>query len=335
MWRDFWYFNKTERRAVGTLTIVAVILQLAVWTSEYWRPFLYEQTNAYLRDKKALHIFQDSLAFAARRANGTGNCTTDGLSDRRSKPGRLFAFNPNTADSASLLALGLRPHAIRNLLKYRKKGGVFRKPEELARIYGLDEVLYLRLKPYVLLGKQKEAQNGESGSCKFSQEANENPICSGSRNAWNKERVLPVEERVPDTPSPLVEINGADTTALLALKGVGSVTARRIVRYRDCLGGFYSSSQLEEVYGLYPGTAEKIKSLLKVDTSLIVRINANKASLEKLKAHPYLSFYQARVIVELRKARSGIKSLRELAEYKEFTEVDMERLRWYLTFSVE
>jgi len=69
-----------------------------------------------------------------------------------------------------------------------------------------------------------------------------------------------------------------------------------------------------------------------VDTTQILKINVNKASLEKLKSHPYLNFYQAKVIVELRKARSGIKKISDLADFKEFTKEDIDRLRWYLAF---
>ncbi|MDD4922354.1 MAG: helix-hairpin-helix domain-containing protein, partial [Bacteroidales bacterium] len=82
----------------------------------------------------------------------------------------------------------------------------------------------------------------------------------------------------------------------------------------------------------YPEVLLRLQSLLKVDTAQIRKINANKASLERLKSHPYLSFYQARAIVELRKARSGIRQVNELAEFKEFTKEDIERLKWYLVF---
>ena len=75
---------------------------------------------------------------------------------------------------------------------------------------------------------------------------------------------------------------------------------------------------------------ETLTKTVSVNPDKIIKININKASLEKLKAHPYLDFYQAKVIVELRKNRKYIRSLTELSTFKEFTATDLERLKWYL-----
>ena len=126
----------------------------------------------------------------------------------------------------------------------------------------------------------------------------------------------------------LVEVNSADTTELKKIPGIGSGIAGGIVRYRERLGGFYALSQLEEVKHVTP----ELLKWFKLDNDSIRKLEINKASLAKLRAHPYLTFYQAKVIVEHRRKKGQIKSLSQLALYEEFTEKDLERLSAYVSF---
>ena len=126
----------------------------------------------------------------------------------------------------------------------------------------------------------------------------------------------------------LVEVNSADTTELKKIPGIGSGIAGGIVRYRERLGGFYALSQLEEVKHVTP----ELLKWFKLDNDSIRKLEINKASLDKLRAHPYLTFYQAKVIMEHRRKKGQIKSLSQLALYEEFTEKDLERLSAYISF---
>ena len=126
----------------------------------------------------------------------------------------------------------------------------------------------------------------------------------------------------------LVDVNSADTTELKKIPGIGSGIAGSIVRYRERLGGFYALSQLEEVKHVTP----ELLKWFKLDNDSIRKLEINKASLDKLRAHPYLTFYQAKVIVEHRRKKGQIKSLSQLALYEEFTEKDLERLSAYVSF---
>ena len=60
-----------------------------------------------------------------------------------------FPFDPNTADSTQLLRLGLQPWQVRNIYKYRAKGGIYRQKEDFARLYGLTVKQYRELEPYI------------------------------------------------------------------------------------------------------------------------------------------------------------------------------------------
>ena len=126
----------------------------------------------------------------------------------------------------------------------------------------------------------------------------------------------------------LVDVNSADTTELKKIPGIGSGIADGIVRYRERLGGFYALSQLEEVKHVTP----ELLKWFKLENDSTRKLEINKASLDKLRAHPYLTFYQAKVIVEHRRKKGPIKSLSQLALYEEFTEKDLERLSAYVSF---
>jgi competence ComEA-like helix-hairpin-helix protein len=130
----------------------------------------------------------------------------------------------------------------------------------------------------------------------------------------------------------VIDINSSDTTGLMKVPGIGSSFARRIVGYRNILGGFYRIEQLQEVYGMYEELYGKIAPYLTVNTDSIRPIAANSAPVEKLKSHPYINFYQAKAIVETRKKKGKLDSIDELSLLEEFPGEDLERIRPYLHF---
>jgi len=335
MWKDFFYFSKGERRAIVTLTIVIILVQIALWTADYWIPALPEKLTKVSAIQRELRIFKDTLS-GQKSYESYGN--TGRKYSGHSNSAKLTNFDPNTADSADLVSLGLRSYIARNILKYRNKGGVFRKAGDFARVYGLSPEQFARMKPYIKIYSENKNFSGNPGFSGSTDEKTPSSVfdsetASATSISKKSESVLSLNTaNVKPSGFTFMEINRADTTILQQLKGIGSVTADKIVQYRNKLGGFYSINQLKEINGLYPDALVRLQSLMKVDTTQIVKINVNKASLERLKSHPYLSFYQAKVIVELRKARSVIKNMDELAPFKEFSKADIERLKWYLAF---
>ena len=132
----------------------------------------------------------------------------------------------------------------------------------------------------------------------------------------------------------MVELNSADTTRLKMLRGIGSGYAKMIVAYREKLGGFYSSAQLLEVYKFPDETYQKIKNQLKVDTTLIKKININTATVKELKSHPYISYYQALSIVENRELQPQMRynSLYDMVVDEDLKEEDILRVAPYFSF---
>lgn len=110
----------------------------------------------------------------------------------------------------------------------------------------------------------------------------------------------------------IVELNSADTTALKTLKGIGSYYAKSIVKYRDQLGGFYELNQLIEVYGIDPEVLENNKMFIKVDSTLVQKININTTTAEELKKHPYIKWRIANSIVLYRANHGKYKSVQNI-----------------------
>jgi len=147
----------------------------------------------------------------------------------------------------------------------------------------------------------------------------------------------PLQQNFPKieklTEGTTLELNSADTTDLVKIPGIGPAFARRIVAYRDRLGGYHRVEQLQEVYGMYEELYVRILPFLQIDAQNIKPIYVNRFSLDRLKNHPYLNFYQAKAILEIRKKKGTISSVEELKLLEEFTDDDWIRILPY--FSLE
>jgi DNA uptake protein ComE-like DNA-binding protein len=223
----------------------------------------------------------------------------------------LFPFDPNTADSTQLLKLGLQPWQVVNIYRYRAAGGVYRKPRDFARLYGLTLKEYRRLEPYIRISEENMPAENYFYKCE------------------------PIEERdtvkypVKLQPEERVVLNRADTAQLRKVPGIGSYFARKIVEYRERLGGYYRVQQLLEIED-FPETA--VNFFIIPDGTEFRKMNLNRLSLNELKRHPYINFYQAREIVDFRRLHGRIENLQQLSLSKDFPPEAIERLEPYVEY---
>ncbi|MBR1917256.1 MAG: helix-hairpin-helix domain-containing protein [Bacteroidaceae bacterium] len=221
-----------------------------------------------------------------------------------------FPFDPNTADSATFVRLGLRPNVARAIVHYRKAGGTFRKPQDLARIYTLNDSDYRRLLPYVQI-KQKKPTHPSTPKGKDAVREQYPSYQSNKLNSGEK-----------------LDINIADTTELKRIPGVGTYYAGKIVKYRDRLGGFVSPDQLREIKGL----PDDIARWVTIGQEPVSRLHINELTFGQLLRHPYLNFEQVSAIMDHRKHTGPIRSLADLRTYPAFSDADFRRLQPYLAF---
>lgn len=128
-----------------------------------------------------------------------------------------------------------------------------------------------------------------------------------------------------------VELNSADTLDLKELRGIGSTFAKRIVKYRDLLGGFFSKEQVKEVYGMSDSLYQSILPHLLVDTQQVTRIDLNTATIDQLKRHPYLDYYQAKAIVRSREKNGNYATVDELLDIALIDQETYNKIKNYIT----
>lgn len=228
---------------------------------------------------------------------------------------RMQMFDPNTVDSNTLVHLGFKPWQAQNLLKYRAKGGKYRKAEDLKRLYGMTDSMYLLLQPYICI----ELENLEVDSS-----ANDSLMGDTTRH----DTMPRWQHAKKDT---ILNLRTADTTELKMIRGIGSYRAKQIVRYREALGGFVRVEQLLEVEGM-ENVPDSVLMHFVLDTADVKQLNINSIGIRQLSKHPYLSFEEAKAIYEFRRKKIRLDSLGQLNELECVSDEAIKRIAPYLNF---
>lgn len=290
--RRFFYIHRSDRRVIITLLcIVVVVLTAIVLTGGD-----ETATDSSATDKKR----------HAQRRHYDNRPIDEGGPTRQV---RLFPFDPNTADSTQLLQLGLQRWQVRNIYRYRRAGGIYRRPQDFARLYGLTAGQYRQLEPYIRISADYQPAS---------------------------RLVEPEKPYVRDTLRYPVKIaqgqhvvlNTADTAQLRRVPGIGTYFANEIVNYGRFLGGYVSVDQLGEI----PDFPQEAKQYFVISSPNPRRLNVNRLSLNELKRHPYINYYQAKTIVDYRRLHGRIENLRQLSLSKDFPPDAIRRLEPYIEY---
>ena len=307
-WVKQWLmFNKKDR--IGVLVFISVIagcVFLPGLLAKKEEPFVLKGNEVLVKAIDTLQ--QRQLAKKYNRNQEEDNSSQNNSYRYEASQaaaftnGHLFQFDPNTIKAGDWQRMGLNEKTSKTIEKYVSKGGKFYKPEDLMRIWGMPEGFYERVKDHIV-------------------------ITSVQRNHPSTYENKPFvrEERKLVT----VDINGADTSAFIALPGIGGKLSARIVAFREKLGGFYSVDQIGETYGLPDSTFQKIKPRLQVGGD-IRKINVNTATKDELKVHPYIRWNLANAIVEYRNQHGAFKTLEELKNIVLVDEKTFNKISHYL-----
>lgn len=287
--------NKNDRRIALGACIVAVIALIAL----------------LLLGKDALSTQQQQERASTAKHSGYQKHTPQYVSYYQEPAQKVetFPFDPNTADSTQLLRLGLKPWQVRNIYKYRARGGIYRKKEDFARLYGLTVKDYRRLEPYIRISDDYL------------------PASTLVGERLNPQRdTLRYPVKIDSTQH--IVLNTADTAQLKRVPGIGSYFAKEIVRHGQWLGGYVSVDQLDEIEG-FPAAA---KRYFVISHPQPHQLNVNKLTLQQMRRHPYINYYQAKAITDYRRLHGDIHSLQELRFCRDFTPEDIKRLEPYITY---
>lgn len=294
MIREFFYLQKSDRKVILTLLVVIV----AVFTMIF---LTGGDDTATTTQQKANHKQYVSRSYS--------------YSSYTPKKAERFYFDPNTADSTQLLRLGLQPWQVRNIYKYRAAGGIYRKPQDFAKLYGLTVKQYRELEPYIRISNDYL------------------PASTLVNDKYENNQKAPKDSSMYQRPIKIKEtehivLNTADTTQLITIPGIGPYYARKIVQYGNRLGGYVSVDQLDEIEE-FPIEAKKY---LVISNPSPKKLNINKLTLNELKRHPYISFYQAKAITDYRRLHGAINSLNDLRLLKDFSPEVIKRLTPYVAY---
>ncbi len=249
---------------------------------------------AFEKEIAELNIKEDSSKGFTKRSYDDDNYTgyhqpSEKNYYNKAAKGELFYFDPNTLPVDGWKKLGVREKTANTIQNYISKGGRFYKPEDISKIWGLHEDEVKRLLPYVRI------------EAKPASVYNKYP---------DRDKTKTYEK--PTYTITACDVNNSDTAAFIALPGIGSKLAARIVAFREKLGGFYKIDQLAETYGLPDSTFQKIKSRLVIGNNSVKKLNINTATVDELKTHPYLRYNIANAIVQYRNAHGNFLALNDL-----------------------
>jgi DNA uptake protein ComE-like DNA-binding protein len=256
--KEYFYFSQSERKGIIALLLLLILVMAF--------PSVYRMVVPPI----PLNIQLETLPTASSIPGANS----------RSAP---FFFDPNTATPEQLSSLGFSEKNIGSMQKYLSKGGRFKRPEDLRKLYGVKKELLESLIPFVQI-------TPDQSKASFAHDS--------------------VRQKVKYTKP--VELNTADTNALIALYRIGPAMARRIVEYRDKLGGFLSLNQLTEIYGFDEDILYDLQGKIVVDASKAKVFNVNTVSVEELKTHPYFKYKLSNAIVNYRTQHGPYKELDDL-----------------------
>ncbi len=322
------YYSKADRRAIILLTVVAFMCILGV---------VLFGNNTGQDNKRNEANGRDTTINDARQTARQGTSVQNGIPDKGSDAEEsnvasktVDTFDPNTADSMTLLAVGIKPWQVKSFLRYRNAGAVFRSPMDIIRVYCLEDEDIDMLLPKIRIAdkykqrrikypikKQTGWNNGEPNE-RLQTTARTNRLTAADKSPYHSNKFTSLTK---------VDVNTADTTLLKRIPGIGSNIARWIVQRREKLGGFYSIEQLTEVKHV----SEEVLEWFELSTDVQHR-NLSKMTFRQMASHPYIGYEKAKAISNYIRIYGPFKDNDALKSSNIFTEEELLRLMPYLEF---
>lgn len=352
---QYFYFSKSDRNAILVLCILILLSILTIFILDFIQP----------KSKYNYAEYENMLKELETPVN-----------KYETQKKLLFNFDPNIIDNQSLDSLNLPQFIKRNIISYRKSGGKFSSPDDIRKIYGMNDSIFLSIEKYIVISEKNSpvsnAINNENQMIGFfdPNTADFNKLTEFGFNRFQANNVMQyrksegtfkskndllkiygidsaffktIEKHISievlkesklhvNSPKILqVELNSADTTELMKLAGIGYVYANRIIKYRNLLGGFYSTAQLNEVYNLPSETIKNVEKSISVDTTLIKTIHINFAEYADLLRHPYLNKTQVATILKHRDRNGPFQNIFQLETTGLIDSETFQKIKPYLT----
>lgn len=309
--RNLFGFSQSETNGFLVLCILFLGVVIIPFFIQYY--LIPEPSQVMTTDDK--QELDSMLAFLERqKMNASSDKNAKGSEKSSTAQLALKTFDPNTITLHALLEMNFPEWLAERLINYRTKVTSFQKKEDLKKLYGLSESLYKEIAPFVIIETaptKRETSVYESDKKEFD----------------NKDFFRKPRERLKP-----FDLNRADSLTLQKIYGIGPAYAKRIIKYRDLLGGYVALEQLQEVYGLKEPVVDSLKKYCFITAKgSIEKLNVNEADTKALAKHPYISYNLAKVIVSYRKQHGSLKQLDDLKKIKLIDENLFIKISPYLT----
>jgi competence ComEA-like helix-hairpin-helix protein len=304
-------FTKQERRGILYIVLLIILFFTFIY---YIEASISEEKPNFTKFEKELNIFEkqqtnqkliddtkyleeqklrDSI-YKQKYYNKYNNYDKNYTSTyNKKKKNNYHNFNPNTATEAEWQSFGFSEKQTKIIVNFIKKSGGIKTKNDLKKIFVIDDKKYQELSSFIQI----------------------EPIIGEKLNESNLQQNK-------------LDLNSATLEQLDQVKGIGTKTAERILKYRQILGGYVSLTQLNEVYGISEENYLTMKLGLLVNRLNILKINVNFADKQELSNHPYITYEEAKKIIDYRSKNGAFTSVNELFTNKLITN---ENLRYYLT----
>jgi competence protein ComEA len=317
MWKrilsSYFSFTKKERNGIIILLLLILIFLILPFLYPF---FIKQKTYDHSQFQQAIDSLQinqqDSSPYKKyypeRNYRDDNDYAANNEASPKKKesetPGEMFAFDPNTLDENGWKKLGVKDKTIQTIQKYLSKGGKFRKPDDITKVWGLSPEKAQQLLPYIKIEQTASTDKTQA--------------YQPYKKKEYKKEIVPID------------INTADTTAFIALPGIGNRLANRIITFRNKLGGFYKIEQVGETFALPDSTFQKIKPRLIISNASVKQININTATLDELKIHPYIRYYVANAIIQYRTQHGNFSSVNDIKKVMLVTDSIYQKAAPYL-----
>ena len=199
--KDYFSFNSRERASILFLCCLIAFF----WILPNWYPEQKKLPEAVDEKMQSIDSEKTLMRMPAKELEKSNT----------PMPVRLFEFNPNDLSAEGWKKLGVSEKTVQTILHYRERGGKFREPSDLKKIWGLSLSEAKKLIPFVVIPNFKKQS-------------------------------FELSKKMPET----ILINQATIADLLLLPGMTKQLAARLIKYRDKMGGFKRVEQIRKTYGL-------------------------------------------------------------------------------------
>jgi len=287
------YFGFNKRERNGILVLFSIVILLFV---------VRISITSFIKESETIQIKKLSpMNKETEKSYSTKFQYKNHNNKKESIENHFFVFDPNTISEQDAVELGFPKKTASTLIKFREKGGKFIEREDVKKLYGIKSSFYESIKDYIIIEKKDEKQ-------------------------------IPIKQEQKNKTEISFDLNTTDSLQLVKLPKIGPYTAKKILKFRNALGGFCNAEQLKEIYGMNDSLLFILTSKTYIESKNIKQLSINKSTYEELKKHPYINHIIASTIVAYREKHGYYKQLNDLKNIGTVDDKKLEQLKPYISF---